>query len=348
MTGLLHEKEFSRKSFVKGGGALIVSFSLAGSLLAGTAQAANTPNVAPVSTQVDSWLAILADGSVLMFPPKMEFGQGTYTGFRQIVADEMYVPVESINIPLWDTGSAHPFPNNPTSSTVGSNGTANGGPAIRQAAAAAYQALLKLASTNLGVPVGSLSVANGVVSGGGKSVSYATLVGGQMLNTAITGLEPLKSPTQYTVVGTRVPRFDIPNIVTAEKTYIQNVRLPGMLDGRVIRPLGQANLFAPTQQGGLANFTLLSVDASSIAHIPNVQIVQKENFLGVVAPLEYDAVQGGRGVEGNVGAGGQPARRRRPVRRDARRSEPALRRCSTTESSSTVWASAAKGADGNL
>ena len=303
MTGLLHEKEFSRKTFVKGGGALIVGLSMLGGGLAGKASAANAPNVSPDATQVDTWLAINGDGSVSMFPPKMDFGQGTWTGFRQIVAEELNVPVGSVSIPIWDTASAHPFTNNPASTTVGSNGTANGGPPLRQAAAQAQQALLGLASAQLGVPVASLSVSAGVVSGGGKTVSYGQLVGGKMLSTTIAGMTatatqaanvavaPLKPVSQYTVVGTRVPRFDIPDMVTGTTTYIQNIRLPGMLHGRPVRPRGQANLFATSANGGPASATVLSVDESSVAHIPNVQVVRQGNFVGVVAPKEFDAIQ---------------------------------------------------------
>src|SRR5439155_1552729 len=128
MTGFLHENEFSRKTFLKGGGAMVVGFSLLGAGFAGKARAASFPP--PDASQVDTWIAVNADNTVSMFPPKMEFGQGTWTGFRQIVAEELDVPVTSVVIPLWDTGSAHPFTNNPTSSTTGSNGTANGGPPL--------------------------------------------------------------------------------------------------------------------------------------------------------------------------------------------------------------------------
>ncbi len=295
MTGLMHEREFSRKTFLKGGGAMIVGFSMFGAGTAGKATAANTPNVPPDATQVDTWLAINADNTVTMFPPKMEFGQGTWTGFRQIVADELDVPVATISIPPWDTGSAHPFTNNPSSSTVASNGTAQGGPALRQAAAEARRTLLGLASAQLGVSAASLTVSNGVVSGGGKSVKYSDLLGGKLFNATIGtsgNAAPLKPTSSYKVVGTRVPRFDIPDVVTGAKTFVQNVRVPGMLHGRVVRPRGQANYFSLAPEGGgYANFTLLSVDESSIKHIPNAQVVRKGNFLGVVAPKEYDAIQ---------------------------------------------------------
>jgi CO/xanthine dehydrogenase Mo-binding subunit len=286
--------EFSRKTFLKGGGALVVGFAMVGAGTAGRASSAKAPNVPPDATQVDSWLAINADNSVTMYPPKMEFGQGTWTGFRQIVAEELDVPVASISIPLWDTGSANPFPNNPTSSTVASNGTAQGGPAIRQAAAEARRVLLNLASQQLGEPVASLTVTDGVVSGGGRSVTYAALVGGKLLNATIgTGanLAPLKSPSRYRVVGTRVPRFDIPDKVTGRHTYVQNVRIPGMLHGRPVRPRGQGNLLAKSPEGGPASYTVLSVDESSIRSIPEARVVRKGNFVGVVAPTEYAAIQ---------------------------------------------------------
>jgi len=234
----------------------------------------------------------------------MEFGQGTWTGFRQIVAEELDVPVTSVVIPLWDTGSVHPFTNNPTSSTVGSNGTANGGPPLRQAAAEARRTLLGLAAAQLGVPVSALSVADGVVSGGGRSVKYGDLVGGKRFNQPVVGLNsggtgsgsanlaPIKQVAQYKVVGARVPRFDIPDKVTGKFTYITNVRIPGMLHGRPVRPRGQANMFAQAPNGaGLASFTVLSVDESSIRNIPGAQVVRKGNFVGVVAQTEYDAIQ---------------------------------------------------------
>ena len=294
MTEIL-QKEFSRKTLLKGGGALLVGFSLAGAGVAGkTAKAAKAPNIPPDATQLDSWLAINADNTVTMYPPKMEFGQGTWTGFRQIVAEELDVSVMKISIPQWDTGSANPFPNTPSSSTVASNGTAQGGPAIRQAAAEARRTLLNLASQQLGVPPAGLTVSDGVVSGGGRSITYGSLLGGKLFNATIgTGanLAPLKHPTQYRVVGTRVPRFDIPDKVSGKFTYVHNVRIPGMLHGRVVRPRGQANVLAKGPEGGPASYTVLSVDESSVKSIPGVQVVRKGNFVGVVAPTEYAAIQ---------------------------------------------------------
>ena len=97
------------------------------------------------------------------------------------------------------------------------------------------------------------------------------------------GVAPAKSPSQYQLVGTRVPRWDIPAKVTGTFTYMHNVRVPGMLHGRVVRPRGQSAY--------RAGAPIVSVDATSISHIPNVQVVRKGDFLGVVAPHEFDAIQ---------------------------------------------------------
>ena len=305
MTGFMHEKEFSRSTFLKGGGALVVGFAMVGAgALPGKASAFGVPNTPDDPTQVDSFLAINADNTVTLYPLYYEFGQGTYTGFTQIVAEELDVGVGSVQIQKVWNSAFHGDVNWGTNAA--SNGTANGGPPIRQAAAAARQTLLGLASTRLGAPVASLTVSNGVVSApSGQSVRYSDLLAGQLFNTVIAGQPtssgaaafapgtpaPLKDPSTYKVVGTRVPRIDIPAKVAGTYTYIQNVRIPGMLHGRPVRPRGQASLFGTSPAGGPASFTVVSVDPSSVAHIPNVQVVHQGNFVGVVAPLEYDAIE---------------------------------------------------------
>jgi CO/xanthine dehydrogenase Mo-binding subunit len=172
----------------------------------------------------------------------------------------------------------------------GSQSTVRTSPRIRGAAVAARQALLKLASAHLGVPVANLSVSKGVVSGGGKSVTYGELVGGKLLNAKITephlnpGEAPAKPLSQLKLVGTRVPRVDIPAKITGAFTYTHQVRLPGMLHGRWIR-LGQGAY-------GTDGFAKpLSVDASSIKHLPNVKVIHEKDFVGVVGPNEWEVVQ---------------------------------------------------------
>jgi len=198
---LMHE--LSRKTFLKSSGALVVGFSMLGR--AGTALASGAPNVPPDPTLVDSWLAINADNTVSIFPVYYEFGQGTWTGFTQVVAEELDVDVTTVKIPPWNTASKNPFPN--WGSNAASNGMANGGPPLRQAAATARQALLNMASTQLGVPVASLSVSSGVVSGGGKSVKYSDLIAGKSFNISIPG-QPTSSSATAFAPGTPAPLKD--------------------------------------------------------------------------------------------------------------------------------------------
>ncbi len=287
---LLTEAEVSRRSFLRGGGALVIGLGLTGVATHG-AHAANDPAATstshtgalpgpPDATQIDSWLQVNPDNTVTLFQGWTELGQGTPTAVRMIAGEELGLAMDQISAVQVDTNvSLSAF-------TVGSTSTstAMGATSMRGAAAAARTLLLNMASTQLGVPVGSLTVSNGVVSGGGKTVKYSDLMAGKLFGSTIAAANAtLTSPANYKLIGTRVPRIDIPDIVTGKLTYAQNVRLPGMLHGRVVRPRGQAAL----TQGA----TILSIDRSSISHIPNIQVVQKANFLGVVAPLEWDAIQ---------------------------------------------------------
>jgi len=299
MTGLLHEKEFSRKKFIKGTGGLIIGFSA----LAGNAQAAtgNTPfsqrtsaDFLPNLQSVDSWLAITPQNHVIVTHGEPEFA-GTPTGILMLVAEELNITDMSM------MEYAHPETwLNATGGGGGSGGISSRSTQTRAAAAYAHKVLLGMASTQLGVPVTSLTSANGVITGGGKQVKFSDLLGGKLFNyvmprdsanstsaTAtqyIPGAGVSKAVKDYQLVGTQQHRIDIPAKVMGTYTYIHNVRVPGMLHARSVRPRGTG---AITSQ----NHFPLSVDASSISHIPNAQVVQINNFLAVVAPREYDAIQ---------------------------------------------------------
>ena len=285
MTGFLHEKEFSRKTFIKGGGAMIVGFSVAGAITAGKAGAVFGP---PSMNVLDQWLTINADNTVTLYLGKEELGQGSTTGLRQIAAEELNMPFEAMRSSLQeDTAGDHPAQNQ--GPTVGSGSISGGGPQLRSATAYAYQALLGLASARLGVPVGEPHRRErrdlgrrrlGEVLRPPRREAVQRHDPGTTLG---SGVAPAKAISQYTIVGTRVPRIDIPDKVAGTYTYIHNVRVPGMLHGRVVRPRGQGSYGTGA--------TIQSVDKSTISHIPNVQVVQVGNFLGVVAPREYDAIQ---------------------------------------------------------
>ena len=190
MTDILEETTFTRGSFLKGSGALVVGISLAGAATAGKASAAAPVRNAPGPydpAQVDTWIAIGADNTATIYTGRIELGQGSPTALMQIAAEELDMEWSQIRFALMDT---HTSPD--TGSTVGSSSIARGGPLLRAGAAEARQALLKLASANLGVPVDSLSVSKGVVSGGGKSATYGSLIGDRLFNTKFTGTAPQK------------------------------------------------------------------------------------------------------------------------------------------------------------
>jgi CO/xanthine dehydrogenase Mo-binding subunit len=290
-------RQFSRKTFVKGGGALVVGFSLAG--LGGTAQAADSPyasNGPPDQNQIDSWITINADNTASIRAGTMFRGTGSETSVMMIAAEELDLDLSQIvHVP----GDTNLTPD--TGSKGASNTVTKAGTAIRTAAASARQALLDLASTKLGVPKAQLSVTKGVVSGGGKSVTYGELLGGKLFNVAMPGsyslqnvtqridfglppgVAPAKPVAQYRLVGTRAPRVEIPAIVIGKHVFVQNIAVPGMLHGRVVRPTQAVYGFGAP---------IVSVDESSIKHLPDARVVRQGNFLGVVAKNEYDAIQG--------------------------------------------------------
>jgi len=311
MTGFLPEKEFSRKSFVKTGGALVVAFSTLGAAVGAKAAKAATggefDSFGPYdSNQLDSWLAIHADNSATVKLGMVELGQGSTTGLLMIAAEELNMDMSQMKMLANDTNVT---PNQ--GGTYGSEAIQVGGKQTRAAAAAAYQTLLGMASKQLGVPTTQLSVSKGVVSGGGKTVTYGQLIGDKLFTTAIpaqynlapvpsffggapsagAGLAPgapgTKSVGAYTLVGKSPSpqRIDIPGKVLGTYTYVHNIRIPGMLHGRIVRPRGQG------AYGNGTNPNVLSVDTSSIKAIPGARVVQKGNFVGVIAQHEYDAIQ---------------------------------------------------------
>jgi CO/xanthine dehydrogenase Mo-binding subunit len=295
-------KEFSRTTFVKGGGAMVVGFSMLGAGVgAKVARGAEDPyaSYGPFDqTAVDSWLMIHADNTATLKPGKIELGQGTLTGLLMIAAEELDLSMAQMRFAPHDTNVTAN-----QGATVGSQGIQSGGPQVRAASAAARSKLLDLAATNLGVAKASLSVSNGVVSGGGRSVTYGALLGGKLFNHQIpggtqsganpqlqggvlaSGAPGTKPISSYKIVGKSQPRVDIPDKVDGKYTYVHNVRVPGMLHGRVVRPRGQGAYGKGTAP------EVKAVDAASISKIPGVKIIRHRNFVGVVAPTEYAAIQ---------------------------------------------------------
>ena len=262
----------SRRETLLGSGALIVSFSLAGVAKEAIAQSGAKPLVL---TEVDSFLAIDKSGKVVVYSGKVELGTGVYTALQQIVADEIDVPMSRIEMIQGDTLLT---PNQ--GPTWGSVTVQVGGMQLRQAAASARQVLLAEAAQKLGTD--QLTIADGVISGGGKKVSYAQLIGGKTFSIKLDPKKPVKTkdPKDYKIVGKPIARLDIPDKVTGKFTYMQDFRVPGMLHARVVRPPA-------------IGAKLQSVDEASIKDIPGiVKVVREGDFLGVVAENEWAAIRG--------------------------------------------------------
>jgi len=262
----------SRRDVLKGGGALVVSFSLAGALSETLAQGAK-----PLAlTEVDSFLAIDAGGVVTLYSGKVDLGTGVATALPQMVADELDVPLNRIKLVQGDTALT---PDQGT--TWGSLSIQIGGMQLRNAAATAKATLLDEAAKRLGAKQDELKVVDGVVSAGNKRVSYGELVGGKSFALKLDHTKPAagKDPKDYKLVGKPVPRVDIPDKVTGRFTYMQDFRVPGMLHGRVVRPPA-------------IGATLESVDEASIKDVAGVvKVVRQGNFLGVVAESEWGAIK---------------------------------------------------------
>ena len=269
--------ETSRRDFLRGTGVLVVSFTLAPLVASCARGSAATRTLAP--DQVDAFLAIDARGGVTVFSGKVDLGTGVRTAITQIAADELDVPLELVTVIEGDTALT---PDQGV--TSGSLSIEKGGMQIRQAAATARRALVQQAAQRLGVPAVDLVVENGTVRSrsGGKQVTYGELLRGRTFSLKIDSQAPLKDPASYTIVGRSVARLDIPAKVTGRFTFMQNVRVPGMLHGRVVRPpaVGAA---------------LQSVDEASVKSVPGlVKVVRLGNFLGVVAETEWGAITAAR------------------------------------------------------
>jgi len=263
-----------RREFVKAGGALVVAFALAPR----GASAADAPwperSVGP--DEVASYIAIDAGGKVTLYSGKVELGTGALTALAQILAEELSVPLDRVATVQGDTALTPDQGPTYASLTI-----QRGGMQVRRAAATAREALLDRAARRLGAPKAELAVREGTVSNrsGGERLSYAELVreGGLMLK--LDPAAPLKDPKDYTIVGTPVPRRDIPPKIFGTFTFVQDVKLPGMLHARVVHPAA-------------VGAKLQAWNDAACRKIPGyVGAVRKGDFLAVVANDEWAAIR---------------------------------------------------------
>jgi CO/xanthine dehydrogenase Mo-binding subunit len=288
MTKIEKTSAFSRRTLLKAGGAVVVSVGMPVGLdtvLAITAARAQGAHPPVTPDQLSSYIAVNADGSVSAFFGKTDMAQGLYTGIGQIVAEELDVPFKSVTVIMGNTATSV---NQGGSS--GSTGVQLGGKQMRMAAAEARRVLVEMAAAKLGVPADTLKVNDGVVSDGTRSTTYAELIGGRYFNVQLDwnkeygntlyapGKAKPKDYKEHKIVGQPLKREDIAPKVYCQEDYVTDVKVPGMVHGRVIRP-------------PVAGATPVMVDESSLKDIPGVKVVREKDLLGVVADNEWNAIK---------------------------------------------------------
>jgi nicotinate dehydrogenase subunit B len=267
----------SRRNLLRTGGVMLVA-------LTASPRRARAQSSVPVrvlaTDEVDGFLAIATDGTVTLYSGKVDLGTGARAAYRQIVAEELELDPSRVQLVEGDTALT---PNQ--GPTAGSNGIQVAGMQFRRAAATARAALLKLAAAKLAVPEVQLTLQGGAIRAAtGASVGFGELIGGKAFDLKLDNNAPLKKPADYRIVGKPFPRPDLPDKFTGKHEFVHDIRRPGMLHARVVRP--------PTYGA-----TLQSVDESSLATIPGARVVRMGSFLAVVAEKEWNAVRAARALK---------------------------------------------------
>ena len=254
-------------------GALVIGFALAPRAM--RAQSPPLPGSLNGNRRLEAWLRIDPNGTVTIFTGKIELGQGIGTALSQIAADELDVDLERIAVVYGDTGRT---PNE--GQTAGSLSVEQSGTALRFACAEAREILLTAAAAKLGASTADLRVSDGTITGpAGAQVTYWDLAANAHLEREATATAKPKPAAEHHYVGQSVRRRDIPRKFTGGAAYVQDVRLPGMVFGRVVRPP------SPGAE-------LLSVDEARVRSLPGiVALVRDGNFLAVAAAREEQAIR---------------------------------------------------------
>jgi CO/xanthine dehydrogenase Mo-binding subunit len=291
MTKMDKPTTLSRRAVLLGTGALVVSvgapIGLDTLLAINTAYAQGAkPPLTP--DQLSSYIAINADGTVSAFFGKMDMGHGLFVAIGQIVAEELDVPFKAVTVFMGDTATSVN-----QGGASGSTGIQNGGKQMRAAAAEARRVLVEMAAAKLGLAADQLTVTDGIVwakSDAARKVSYGELIGGRYFNVQLDwnkqygnplyapGKAQPKSYKDHKIVGQPIKRADVAPKVFAQEDFCTDVKVPGMVHGRMIRP-------------AVAGAVPVKVDESSIKDIPGAQVVHQSGFLGVVADKEWDAIK---------------------------------------------------------
>lgn len=265
--------KISRRAVLAGGTVLVVSFSLLPAMRLRAAESSGLPGSLDRAPMLDAWIRIDEHGKVTVFTGKAELGQGMKTALRQIAAEELIVAPESIELITADTERTAN-----EGYTAGSHTIMDSGTAILHAAAQVRSILLSAAAQKWSIPESRLRADNGfVLSDDGKRIGYGELVA-QRLHVAASARSNLTSPSSYRYIGKSISRVDIPAKVSGGAAYVHDLRLPGMLHARVVRP---PNYGA----------RLREIDVAKVERMPGVvKVVRDGSFLAVAAEREYQAI----------------------------------------------------------
>lgn len=262
--------DMNRRAVLKAGGALTLSFALPRGVLA--QDGPKLPRNLERNNNLASWIRVHDDNTVTLLIGKVELGQGTVTAAAQCAADELKIDIANLDVIAGDTAQG------PDEGTTAGSGSAPGClPAVQQAAAEVRQILVDMAAKKLGADAGSLAIENGVISGGGGSVSYSELVSGLDLNVEATGKAELIPVSEHRYIGQSVPRFDIPGKMTGAVAFIEEMHPEGVLYGAVARP--------PTYEASLIDADLGPIEAMAGVK----KVVRNGSFLGVIADTQQQA-----------------------------------------------------------
>ena len=281
----------TRRAFLKTSGVLVVGIGAAAATrsnpFAGTGDAAG-PYPDPDFRQLDSWIAIHEDNTATFSVGKTDCGQGTGTAFRQMMSDELDIAFDKTTCIMGSTDITVDQGGSGASDAI----QVDGWP-MRRVAAEARRVLLGMASTRLGVPVEQLAVSDGVITvknEPSKTLSYGELIGGRRFNVtltgrdidATTGVAKVKPVQELRMVGLSPHRYDIPAKVDGSLKWAVDVRLPGMVHARNVRP-------------PVAGAKLVSIDESSVRALPGfIRVVSKGNYVAVICEREEQAIKAAR------------------------------------------------------
>ncbi|HTF31248.1 MAG TPA: molybdopterin cofactor-binding domain-containing protein [Flavitalea sp.] len=271
-----------RRDFLKNTGCLTIGFAMGKSIFAEAGSSVNyladeLPQSLKRFPNINAWLQITSDGRLHVFTGKMELGQGISTAIAQVAAEELDMKMEQVDVTLAETGVTPD-----EGYTAGSGSIDNSAMSVRYAAAAAREKLLSLAAVTLKLPQSELTMSEGVIRSlkNKQKITFAKLLAGKQITDKVTMPVKLKQRDQYALVGKPIFRDDIKKMIRGNPVYLQDLRFPGMLHARILRP-------------PVYGSSLIKLDEAALkTQFPSIiKIIVDGSFIGVITANEYTAVQ---------------------------------------------------------